>query len=176
MMTEDLSAEARGTAAQVISIFVDDRMKAAPLPEGFWNDDYVLGFLMCSAIQLTQAKYGDALEPLDAADAAFEVLAEQSGSDIEAVKERVGVLQNSGSADYLHGMKLADKLVRFISGSATAALDPVVLKAREQARLMYENGNLDPERVPEEAALRGVLVANLFTSVVRQRFGMSADA
>lgn len=175
-MTEDLTADARGTAAQVISIFVDDRLKASPLPAGFWDDDYVLGFLMCCAIEMTQAQFGDAIEPMAAADAAFEVLAAESGSDIEAVKARVGVLQNTGSADYLHGMKLADKLVRYISGSATAALDPVVLNAREQARQLYENGSLDRDKVPEEAALRGVLVATLFTNVVRQRFDMTAEA
>lgn len=173
-MTEDLSMEARETAARVIDIFVDEELKASPLPDGFWDDDYVLGFLMCSAVQLTQARYGDDLEPLEAAEATFEVLGEASGKGIEAVKDRVGALQNSGSGDYLEAMKLADKMVRYISGSTTAALDPVVLKAREQARQMYQNGTLDPESVPENAALRGLLVNNLFTDVVRQRFGIEA--
>ncbi len=173
-MTESLTTEARDTAARVIAIFVDDRLKAMPLPDGFWDDDYVLGFLMCSALQLTQARHGDNLEPLAAADATFEALGEVSGNGIEAVKERVGVLQNSGSLDYLQAMKLADKLVRFISGSTTAALDPVVLKAREQVRQMYEDGSLDPGEVPEDAALRGVLVNNLFTTVVKERFKIEA--
>lgn len=175
-MTEKVAADARDTAARVISIFVDDKLKATPLPEGFWEDDYVLGFLMCSALQLTQARHGDDVDPLEAADATFEALAEASGNDVEAVKDRVGVLQNSGSRDYLEAMKLADKLVRFVSGSATAALDPVVLKAREQVSEMYEDGSLDREKVPEAAALRGLLVNNLFISVVRKRFGLGADA
>ncbi|MDH5556879.1 MAG: hypothetical protein OEZ03_05980 [Alphaproteobacteria bacterium] len=171
-MIEDLTIEARDTAARVIGIFVDDRLKALPLPDGFWNDDYVLGFLMCSAVQLTQARHGDDLDPTAAADATFQVLGEASGEGIDAVKDRVGVLQNSGSLAYLEAMKLADKLVRFISGSTTAALDPVVLEAREQARLMYENGSLDPAKVPADAALRGVLVNNLFTRVVKERFNL----
>lgn len=173
-MTDDLKGQARETAARVIAIFVDERLKALPLPEGFWNDDYVLGFLMCSGVQLTQARYGEDVDPLVAADATFEALAEASGKDIQAVKDRVGVLQNSGSADYLHAMKLADKLVRFISGSVTAGLDPVVLKAREQVRQMYDAGTLDPEKVPEDAALRGVLVRNLFTDEVMKRFNLEA--
>ena len=66
--------------------------------------------------------------------------------------------------------------MRFISGSTTAALDPVVLKAREQARQMYESGSLDPETIPEDAALRGILVNNLFTDVVKERFKIEAGA
>lgn len=175
-MIEDLTTQARDTAERVIAIFVDDRLKALPLPEGFWDDDYVLGFLMCSAVQLTQARHGDDLNPLAAADAIFAVLGEASGEGPDAVKERVGVLQNSGSLDYLEAMKLADKLVRFISGSTMAALDPVILKARDQARLMFEDGSLDPEKVPADAALRGVLVNTLFTQVVKERFNIDAGA
>lgn len=172
-MTEDLAGEARDTASRVISIFVDDNLKSLPLPGNFWDDDYVLGFLMCAAVQLTQARYGEEVDPLVAADATFEAIAEASGRDVQAVKDRVGVLQNSGSADYLHAMKLADKLVRFISGSVTAALDPVVLAAREQVRKMYDDGILDAGKVPEDAALRGVLVRNLFTDEVMKRFDLS---
>lgn len=175
-MVEDLTTTARDTAARVIAIFVDDRLKALPLPEGFWDDDYVLGFLMCSAVQLTQARHGDDLEPMAAADATFEALSEASGKGIEAVKDRVGVLQNAGSTDYLHAMMLADKLVRFIAGSTTAALDPVVLAARERTRGMYEDGLLDAETVPEDAALRGVLVTTLFTDVVMERFAPQPGA
>jgi hypothetical protein len=163
-MTDDLTGEARETAARVISIFVDERLKAMPLPDGFWDDDYVLGFLMCAAVQLTQARYGEEVDPLIAADATFQAMSEASGRDVQAVKDRVGVLQNSGSMDYLNAMKLADKLVRFISGSVTAALDPVVLKAREQVS----------ETVPEDAALRGVLVRNLFTDEIMERFNLEA--
>lgn len=175
-MIEDLTTQARDTAERVIAIFVDDRLKALPLPDGFWDDDYVLGFLMCCAVQLTQARHGDDLNPLAAADATFAVLGEASGSGPDAVKERVGALQNSGSLDYLEAMKQADKLVRFISGSTMAALDPVVLQAREQARLMFEDGSLDSETVPADAALRGVLVNNLFTQVVKERFDIDAGA
>ncbi|MBE9552822.1 MAG: hypothetical protein IMF05_05085 [Proteobacteria bacterium] len=175
-MIEDLTTEVRDTAERVIAIFVDDRLKAMPLPEGFWEDDYVLGFLMCSALQLTQARHGDNLDPLAAADAAFQVLGEASGTGIEAVKDRVGVLQNSGSLDYLQAMKMADKLVRFISGSTMAALDPVVLAAREQTRQMFADGSLDPDKVSEDAALRGILVNNLFTDVIRERFKIEAGA
>ena len=173
-MTDDRTVEAKDTAIEVIAIFVDDRLKTQPLPDGFWDDDYVLGFLMCSALQLTQARFGDDLDPLAAADATFQALGEVSGNGPEAVKERVGMLQNSGSPDYLQAMLLADKLVRFISGSTTAALDPVVLKAREQAHAMFADGSLDAEKISEEAALRGVLVTNLFTEVVRKRFQVEA--
>ena len=60
--------------------------------------------------------------------------------------------------------------------STTAALDPVVLKAREQVRQMFADGSLDPDKVPEDAALRGILVNNLFTVVVKERFKIEADA
>jgi len=173
-MIEDLTTEARDTAARVIAIFVDDRLKATPLPDGFWDDDYVLGFLMCGAVMLTEARHGDDLDQLAAADATFQALGELSGNGVQAVKDRVGELQNSGSRDYLEAMKLADKLVRFISGSTTAALDPVVLKAREQALGMYREGSLDLDKVPEDAAVRAILVNTLFTDVVKERFDIEA--
>jgi hypothetical protein len=173
-MIEDLTMEARDTAARVIAIFVDDHLRALPPPDGFWNDAYVLGFLMCGAVLLTEARHGEALDQLAAADATFEALGELSGNGVEAVKDRVGELQNSGSRDYLEAMKMADKLVRFISGSTTAALDPVVLKAREQALGMYREGGLDPDRMPEDAAIRGILVNTLFTDVVKERFNIEA--
>ena len=175
-MTEDLTPDPKDTAERIIAIFVDDRLKALPLPEGFWEDDYVLGFLMCGAVMLTEARHGDELEQLAAADATFEALGEMSGKGTEAMKDRVGELQNSGSLVYLDAMKMADKLVRFISGVTMAALDPVVLKAREQALGMFADGSLDPEVVPEDAAVRGVLVNHLFTDVVKERFKIEADA
>lgn len=173
-MTDDRTVEAKDTAIEVIAIFVDDRLKTQPLPDGFWDDDYVLGFLMCSALQLTQARFGDDLDPLAAADATFQALGEVSGNGPEAVKERVGELQNSGSLDYLQAMTCADKLVRFVFGSATAALDPIIQKARDQARAMLADGSLDPETISEDAALRGVLVNTLFTTVVRERLHIEA--
>jgi hypothetical protein len=46
----------------------------------------------------------------------------------------------------------------------------VILAAREQATRMRADGSLDPDKVSEEAALRGVLVNTLFTAVVMERF------
>ncbi len=174
-MTENLETQARETAEQIVSIFVDDRLKSAELPEEFWRDGYVLGFLLCIALQMTQGKHGDDLDPLVAADAAFDALGDASGLGIESIKERVGELQDGADQEYLKAMKLADKLVRFIGGSATAALDPVVLEARNTARQMLADGRFDPDTVSEETALRGVLVDNLFTEVVRQKFDLTAS-
>ena len=81
------------------------------------------------------------------------------------------MLQNEGDLEYLDAMKAADKLVRFIAGSATARLDPVVLAAREKAVRMREDGSIS-----EEAALRAVLVNTLFTEVVMERFDGAAGA
>jgi hypothetical protein len=52
----------------------------------------------------------------------------------------------------------------------------VVLAAREKAVRMREDGSLDPDKVSEDAALRGVLVDALFTEVVMGRFDSAAGA
>jgi len=173
-MSESIEAQARATANEVIGVFVDDRMRAIPDADGFWEDAYVLGFLLCAALQLTQGRHGDDLEPIAAADAVLHALGDASGAGVDDMKDRVGVLQNEGNLEYLGAMKAADKLVRFIAGSATARLDPLVLAAREKAVRMREDGSLDPDKVSEEAALRGVLVNTLFTEVVMARFDGTA--
>ena len=174
VMSESIEAQARATANEVIGVFVDDQMRAIPGADGFWEDAYVLGFLLCAALQLTQGRHGDDLEPIAAADAVLHALGDASGAGVDDMKDRVGVLQNEGNLEYLGAMKAADKLVRFIAGSATARLDPQVLAAREKAVRMREDGSLDPDKVSEEAALRGVLVNTLFTEVVMARFDGTA--
>ncbi|MDH3228951.1 MAG: hypothetical protein OEN55_04070 [Alphaproteobacteria bacterium] len=174
-MSETIEAQARNTAHEVIAVFVDDRMRAIPVSDGFWEDAYVLGFLLCAVLQLTQGRHGDDLEPITAADAVLHALGDASGAGVDQMKDRVGVLQNEGNLEYLDAMKAADKLVRFIAGSAASQLDPVVLTARQQALRMREDGSLDPDTVSEEAALRAVLVNTLFTEVVMGRFDGTAD-
>jgi len=175
-MSESIDVQARETADEVIGVFVDDRMRALPQSEGFWEDPYVLGFLLCAALQLTQGRHGDDLEPIAAADAALHALGDASGAGTDEIKDRVGVLQNSADRDYLKAMTAADKLVRFIGGSMASQLDPVVLSARETAQRMRSDGSLDPDKVSEDAALRGVLVNTLFTDVVAERFGLAPGA
>ena len=169
-MSDSIESQARETADEVIAVFVDDRMRAIPAADGFWEDAYVLGFLLCAALQLTQGRHGDDLEPIAAADAVLHALGDASGAGVDQIKDRVGILQNAGDLEYLGAMRAADKLVRFIAGSAASQLDPVVLAAREKAVRLREDGSLDPDKVSEEAALRGVLVNTLFTQVVMDRF------
>lgn len=175
-MGDSIETQAQETATEVVAVFLDDRMKAIPESEGFWEDPFVLGFLLCVSLQLTQGRHGDELEPIVAADAALQALGDISGAGIDGMKDRVGVLQDSGNADYFSAMKSADKLVRFIGGSSASRLDPVVQAAREKAEAMRAEGLLDTEKVSEEAALRGVLVNTLFTEVVTERFGLAAGA
>jgi len=169
-MSESIRAQAQDTAGEVIAAFVDERMKDIPVSDGFWDDPYVLGFLLCAALQMTQGRHGEALEPIAAADVVLHALGEASGAGVESVKDRVGHLQNEGNLQYLNAMMAADKLVRFIAGSAASQLDPVVLAARKKAARMRADGSLDPRKVSENAALRGILVDTLFTDVVRARF------
>lgn len=169
-MSESIEAQAQETAREVIAAFVDQQMRAIPPSQGFWEDSYVLGFLLCAALQLTQGRHGEKLEPIAAADAVLQALGEASGAGVKRMKDRVGLLQNEGNLQYLNAMMAADKLVRFIAGSTASRLDPVVLAARKKVARMREDGSLDPEKVSEDVALRGILVDTLFTDVVRARF------
>ncbi|UCH73990.1 MAG: hypothetical protein JSU82_17005 [Rhodospirillales bacterium] len=169
-MSDSIESQARETANEVIGVFVDDRMSAISEAAQFWDDAYVLGFLLCATLQLTQGRHGADLEPIAAADAVLHALGDASGAGVGPIKDRVGVLQNEGNLEYLNAMKAADKLVRFIAGSSASRLDPVVVAAREKAVRMRADGSLDPDKVSEDAAWRGVLVDTLFTDVVMDRF------
>lgn len=173
-MNDSIRVQAQATAGEVISAFVDERLKAIPTSDGFWEDPYVLGFLLCAALQLTQGRHGEDLEPIAAADAVLHALGDTSGAGVDEVKDRVGALQNEGNLQYLNAMMAADKLVRFIAGSTASQLDPVVVAARKKAARMREEGLLDPNKVSEDAALRAILVDSLFTDVVRARFEIPA--
>lgn len=173
-MSDGIETEARATACKVIDIFVDDRLKNLPLPDAFWEDAYVLGFLMCAAIQMTQGRYGDALEPLAAAEATFQALGDMSGLGAEAIKTRVGECQDSGDTDYLKAMVSADKLVRYVTGAGTIAYDPLILEVRAQADRMIAEGAFGEGEISAESAMRATLMTTLFTDVVMERFGIAA--
>jgi len=169
-MNDSIRAQAQETAGEVIAAFVDERMKALSASDGFWEDPYVLGFLLCATLQLTQGRHGEDLDPVAAADAVLHALGDTSGAGVDEMKDRVGALQNEGNFQYLNAMMAADKLVRFIAGSTASQLDPVVVAARRKAARMREEGSLDRNTVSEDTALRGILVDTLFTDVVRARF------
>lgn len=174
-MTGTIDTQARATAEQVIEVFVDDRLKALPLPAGFWDDAYVLGFLMCATIQMTQGRHGDALEPLAVVEATFEALGAMSGKGTEAVKTRVGECQDAADADYLRAMVSADKLVRHVTGASAMRDDPLIAAIREKTVQLIESGAFGDHEITEESAMRAVLVTTLFTEVVMERFGLAAD-
>lgn len=173
-MTEPIETEAKATAGKVIDIFVDDRLKSLPLPDAFWEDAYVLGFLMCAAIQMTQGRYGEELEPLAAAEATFQALGDMSGLGADAIKTRVGECQDGGNADYLKAMVSADKLVRYVTGASSMAHDPLIMAVRDKADRMIEAGAFGDGEISPESAMRATLMTTLFTDVVMDRFGISA--
>lgn len=174
-MTETTLADARSTADEVIGIFVDDSLKQRELPADFWEDAFVLGFLLCVGLQLTQGRHGSDLTPLGAAEATFDALGDASGMGTAAIKDRVGELQNTAEADYLQAMLSADKLVRFISGATGMQQDPVVVHARERMRQDMEAGLFGAD-MSEERALQVTLLTTLFTDVVVDRFDLAAPA
>jgi hypothetical protein len=98
-MSESIEAQARETADEVIAVFIDDRMRAIPASDGFWEDPYVLGFLLCAALQLTQGRHSEDLEPIAAADAVLHALGDASGAGVDQMKDWVGALQNEGNLE-----------------------------------------------------------------------------
>lgn len=172
-MTGTIQAEAKSTADEVIGIFVDDSLRSLALPDDFWDDAYVLGFLLCAGLQLTQGRHGNDLTPLAAAEATFDALGDASGRGAEGIKNRVGELQNTAEADYLQAMLSADKLVRLIAGATGMERDPVIVAARERMLKDMEAGFLGAD-MSEERALQVTLLATLFTDVVIDRFGLVA--
>lgn len=173
-MTEAIETEAKATAGKVIDIFVDDRLKSLPLPETFWEDAYVLGFLMCAAMQMTQGRYGDELEPLLAAEATFQALGDVSGLGTETIKTRVGECQDGEDTDYFQAMISADKLVRYVTGSGNMTHDPLIAAVREKTDRLIDSGAFGDGEVSTESAMRATLMTTLFTDVVMDRFGIAA--
>ncbi len=171
-MTDAIETEAKATAQEVIGVFVDDGLRAASPPETLWNDAYVLGFLMCAGIQMTQGRHGDDLEPLDAAEATFEAIGDVSGLGTDAIKARVGECQDDGDTDYIKAMVAADKLVRYVAGTVNMEHDPLIAAVRERAAGLIDAGAFGEGDVSEETAMRVTLLTALFTDVVKDRLGI----
>lgn len=171
-MTDAIQTEAKATAEQVIGVFVDDGLRAASPPETLWNDAYVLGFLMCAGIQMTQGRHGDDLEPLDAAEATFAAIGDASGLGTDAIKSRVGECQDGGDTDYVKAMVAADKLVRYVAGTTNMEHDPLIVAVRERANGLIDAGAFGDGDVSEESAMRVTLLTALFTDIVKDRLGI----
>jgi hypothetical protein len=139
------------------------------LPLGFWNDEFVLGYMFGATGIFARIATDGSMSGPEIGETAIQVFSELSGSDGLAVAKRVGLLMQGQNADFMKGVSAADRIISVAYGLKDHEADPDV----KLARSTVANANF-PDFGGEstlDAKASSVLQMALFLDVVRERLG-----
>lgn len=159
--------EPLNAAYDAICSMLDLLRKDGPLPAGFWDDPFVLGFIAyCIEAVATQA----GAEPDDFQDvpAVYLSLLEGNGLDVFQQSYKFHVEKN---ADFERGVEVGQKFLTVAYGSLAHEDDPAIIQARAVASETVERMRREGEEVSMEDAVFGYLLEGLFFQEIRNRLG-----
>lgn len=99
------------------------------IPEGFWRDEFVLGYMSCAiGIFMTMANG----KPLgrEMGQGYIEVVAELTGTDGLSITKQMAELLHHPTVDSSKGVSAADRIITVAVGQTTHDTDPDVKMAR----------------------------------------------
>lgn len=171
----DVDSEAMERATGAVRFFVERVSDTVGLPEGFWEDPYVFGFLVGAGILAAAGAGGGAAPGHTAAQAGIAAVAVVSGLEQAVITKQLAAVQDDEDADYIRGIGNAQKLMAVVAGYGGLEDDPDIVAARERAEEIYTPEVLGDREVSEEAKLLGALQLTLFDEVVLGRFGLEPE-
>ncbi len=169
---QDIDSEAMERATGAVRFFVERISNTVGLPDGFWDDPYVFGFLIGAGILAASGARGGGVAGHTAAQAGIAAVSLVSGLEQAAVTQQLSAVQDSEDADYVRGITSAQKLMAVAAGYRGLDDDPDVIAARERAEELYSPEVLGEEDISEDGKLIGALQITLFVEVVIERFGI----
>lgn len=157
-------------ATQAVEPLIRTLEMTGGVPEGFWEDAYVLGFLNgCIGIMAKMATRGK-IDGGDLGQVMIGVFDAISGGQGSEIATRVIPLQESEDTEFLRGVTSAAKTISVAYGFPDYDTDPDVVAARRLAKSMSSVSSIFAG--PSEAAqVAGALHKMLFFNVVRDRLG-----
>lgn len=136
------------------------------LPQGFWNDAYVLGFINGCIVLFAKRSAGGNLAGETLGMVIMDAFPLISGADRTVIANRVIELQQIRQADFLRGFENAYKCIMYGFDPNAFQDDPDVIAAKALAAKMPSMGVTDAN-----AQVGGALIQMLFYKDVRQRLG-----
>jgi hypothetical protein len=141
------------------------------LPDGFWDDAFVLGFLGGCVLKSAPSKGLALLKPDLLLGVMSRVLANLSGREAAEMERRILELHDR-DRDFRRGADNADKILSITWGLPGYDDDPDILDGHQRALDMREAGFFLDGEVSEQKALVAALQLSLFREVVFDRFGV----
>lgn len=162
--------DALATAVEAIGPLLDAVAEMGPVPDAFWADTYVIGYLAGVGGSAVEEATGGALSEKDTSEAAFEAVAEVSGRESAAiwllVQDAEGVLDENFEA----GFDAAALVMAVAWGVPDVEEEDLVKEAR--AFVAANAADLDAEGAPPDPTDRAVLALQtmLFFGYVQNQF------
>ena len=161
-------------ATEALQVVVAMLGEAEQLPEGLWDDPFVLGFVFyCTYAYALRAGSGDI--PFKQLRPAYEAAL---GAEGNAIFSQSLIHQMEEHEAFGEGMEAATKFIAATGGQATYDDDPAVLIALERARDLVnrlETEGSSDQGLDFDQALFVYLYDELFIIPLRQRFPEMAE-
>lgn len=134
------------------------------LPPGFWDDAYVLGYLMGTATHFARLVNPDGMKDEDLGMVLIAALRKLSGSDAEAITDRILQLQEVRERDFKRAVDASEKPIAWIYEIVPMEHDKLV---RDATRI--EAATLPGGEKPERSAIAWRLHQMLFYDEIDKR-------
>jgi hypothetical protein len=155
------------TAVEAVLPFIRVLKMTDGIPDGFWDDPYVLGIVSGSISIFAKLSTNGRIAGDDLGAVlidTFSIISEQDGVPII---RRVLAFQDASDPDFLLGVKNADKMVSYAYGDTGYDNDPDVIHAKRIAKATASLQITGP--ISPDAAIAGALQQILFYDMVRKR-------
>jgi hypothetical protein len=145
---------------------------SGPLPDGFWHDPYVLGYISSTISTFAKTATSGKITGADLGYCLFETLGKISGRNGVEIGQRVTSLAQAKDPDFFEGVDAAGKVIAVTDGSREFDDDPDVIAAVKMADSIGSSLDLSEptDRATRISSCLGIIV---FNNRIKKRFGLS---
>ncbi|MEQ8369395.1 MAG: hypothetical protein RIE31_06530 [Alphaproteobacteria bacterium] len=127
---------AAAAARQAVAPLVDTFRRTGGLPDGFWDDAYVFGYMGGTAAMAARLAAGGSLDEETLGEVVLSVLEECAGRDRDWLAGRAEALHGAADAAFAEGRRNAEKVMTVAMGGRQFDKDPDVRAARDLVQRM----------------------------------------
>jgi hypothetical protein len=140
--------EVSAAARQAVEPLVDTFRRTGGLPDGFWDDPYVFGYMGGTAAMAARLAAGGGLDDDTLGEVVLTVLHESSARERDWLASRAETLHGAGDESFAEGQRNAEKVMAVAMGGRQFDKDMDVRAARDLVRRMREMKLLQKDAEP----------------------------